>query len=544
MAIKCGFNVAERKLIDQRYSSLRVKKEEEWVRLEREKCENSFAYFIKTFWPYMGGGEEYIHGWHIDDICAHLEACFRGDISNIIINIPFRMSKTILCSIAFPAQVWTKAPNKSFLCCSYSERLATDASLKCRNLIMSPLYQKFWGHKFQLSKDNNNKTNFTNDKFGERISSSVGGTNTGFGADFIIIDDPNNATDGESEAIRESTNTWWSTTMPSRVKNFNKVCKIIIQQRIHTRDLTGYILEGKPKNLVYFRLPMEFEPWDRCKTIVLPHTGGQVWCDPRTKEGELLCPARINTEVLEELKAQLRSEYVISGQLQQRPSPSSGGIYKRDWFKIFKQAELPRFDFVIQSWDTALSTKDGACYSACITLGIFEDENYIPQIMLIHSWSGRVEYPELRRRAQRFYMNCYDVDLDEDPWPGIKSHMVLIEGKANGDSLLQDLHHSGIPVHRFNPNAVGDKLKRARIASGLVESGRFFIPGIPPNYENVFKFGDKFINACATFPNNESNDIVDALSQAIIYIQDRGFVENSRNLIIPEIPEIDRTPLY
>jgi hypothetical protein len=201
----------------------------------------------------------------------------------------------------FPAWVWSKNPTKRFLFSSYAQKLSSKHSMDCRNLIMSPWYQKLWGKKFQIAKDDNSKLSFSNNHTGFRMASSVGGTNTGYGGDFAICDDGNNATDGESEAIRNSTNDWWSGTMSTRGNNFSTFCRIVVQQRLHSNDLTGYITSGD-QNVVHLRLPMEYEVNNPCSTIVLPSTG-LLWRDPRTKEGEILCPNRVTPEDLKRLKA-------------------------------------------------------------------------------------------------------------------------------------------------------------------------------------------------------------------------------------------------
>ena len=116
---------------------------------------------------------------------------------------------------------------------------------------------------------------------------------------------------------------------------------------------------------------MEFERSRRCVTVPLSSTNGKPWKDPRVNDGDLLWPERFGAEQVETLKKSMNSEYVIAGQLQQRPSPAQGGILKKDWFQWWKEPSPPQCEFVLQSWDTALSTKASACYSCCTTWGVF-----------------------------------------------------------------------------------------------------------------------------------------------------------------------------
>lgn len=500
---------------------------------ERLKCENDFTYFLQKAWKWFDGNDNFQLSWHIRVICEHLEECYKKNIKYLIINVPPRTSKSSICAVAFPAWVWCKSPEIRFLYSSYAQKLSVKHSTDCRNLILSPWYQKYWGNKVHLSNDDNSKLFFSNTKRGYRMSSSVGGTNTGFGGDFIICDDPNSAHDVESDLIRNNTNEWWSGVMSSRYNNIKTCVRIIIQQRLHEKDLTGYMLSQKRKDIVHLCLPMQYEPETSKPTVSIKSTFPNIWKDPRTKRGELLCPERINKDQLVNLYKELASEYRIAGQYQQRPSPSEGGIIKRHWFKPFDEinavnSQFPKFEFILQSWDTALSAEINACYSACVTLGIYKDKKGINNIFLLNAWSGQVEYPELRKLAQRMFNNCYDTNLNDDPWDGIKSDLVLVEAKANGLSLIQDLNKAGLNTMQFNPTKYGDKLSRARIASSIIECGKLHLP-FKNNTNKFYKYGEKLINACATFPNNESNDLVDALTQAIIYLQKRNFINNSNN---------------
>lgn len=507
---------------------------------EREKCK-SLSYFLSQGWKWFEGSDNFVNSWHTDAICEHLEAVYNGQIKYLIINIPPRMSKSSIVSVGFPAYVWTRSPEKRFLCSSYAQSLSRNNAVKCRYLISSPWYQKNFGQIVQLSKDQNTKQSFSNTKMGYMLASSVGGVGTGFGGDYIITDDPNSVGTAESDLVRESTNLWWSRVMSTRGNNIQSVAKIIVMQRIHENDLTGYVLSSGVKDLVHLYLPMEYEErLPKCRTVILPSTFPKVWQDPRSKEGELLCPDRFPKKNVEELKKSLGSQYAISGQLQQLPAPSDGWIFQRSWFKKWTKS-LPNFEFVLQSWDTAMvkpAKGQEACYSACTTYGVFFDpEDGINKLMLLNCWTGQEEFPALRKAAARFYKNCFDTNLDGPEISisegGYRSDLVLIEAKVSGFSLIDELRSANIPVYGFNPNRSGDKENRARIAAAYIEAGVFHLP-CRKNGE-LYPYCDKLLNAAIAFPAVKNKDIIDSMSQALIYLKERRFIMNPNDGPFDEI---------
>lgn len=337
------------------------------------RAELSLYAFLKQAWTWIEGGTPFVGSWHISAIAEHLEACYRREIRNLMIHVPPRSSKTSLISIAFPAWVWIHNPQEKFLYASYANSLSLEHSLKCRRLIESPWYQERWGDRVKLSSDQNAKGFFDNTAGGYRIATSVGATATGRGGSILICDDPNNALEGESEVKRDSTNQWYSQVWSTRLNDAKKDVKIIVQQRIHDLDVSGYILgqEGS-EEWVKLILPNEFESSRRSRTIILPSTNGKVWEDPRTQERELLCTTRFGEKETDRYKKELGS-YGYAGQYQQRPSPEGGGIIKIAWFKWWKEETPPPVSLLIQSWDTAYGDKPTSSYSACTTWGVFYD---------------------------------------------------------------------------------------------------------------------------------------------------------------------------
>lgn len=499
---------------------------EEQLRI-KEDCEGSFYEFVKRAWKSLEN-REFIDGWHVKAMCEHLEATYYLEIRNLLINLPPRTGKSNIMSVLFPAWCWAKEPGLRFLYTSYAQTLSVRDSVGCRRLIQSEWYQSLWGDQFRLMADVNNKLRFDNNKYGYRIASSVGGSNTGLGADFVICDDANNVKDSESAVVRTSINEWWDYVMSTRVSNFKTARWIVAQQRTHAMDLSGHILAKDLKEWIHLCLPMEFESSRLCTTVPLGYND-EVWVDPRKKEGELLWSEGIGTTELKKLKADFNHDsYRISGQLQQRPSPEGGGIIQKDWFKWWKEPDYPDFEYVIQSWDTALTKSETSCYSACTTWGVF-DQNGIKNVMLLSVFSEKIEYPELRKMAVRLYNNYEDTMIDE-PITGVnRPDHILIEQKVSGYSLLQDLMAANIPVLKFNPSKYGDKIGRCRLVTHLMENGLVWLPTVIPNCKYLTEDAQLFLEAASLFPNDESNDIIDSTSQAFIRMTSSGWLANKED---------------
>lgn len=492
--------------------------------LARGAAEKSLHEFTKQAWPQVEGGSPFIDNWHISAVCEHLEAVTRGDIKNLLINLPPRMTKSTLVGIMWPAWVWISDPVTKWLFSTYAHPLTMRDSRRCRALMRSKWYQVRFGDKFSFMEDADTLVRFDNNKGGYRIATAVDSATMGDGGDIIVCDDTNNIRD-LSDNMLQSTIDWWTQVMPTRVNSFMTGRKVVMQQRTHQKDHSGYIMANDPKGWVKLILPMEFEEKRRCVTVVLPSTNGKPWRDPREKEGDILDPNRIGPKELKQLKKDLGSEYAVSGQLQQRPAPESGGIIKKGWFQIWKQPTPPKCDYVVLSVDTALTENKNSAYNAATTWGVFSDDKGTPNVILLSVWRERCEYPELRDRIKRMSQNY----LDDGPTPianGVikKPDMVLIEAKVSGISLVQDLARAGVLATKFNPDKLGDKVQRVRMITPILEAGRVWLPGRPPDYVNLRTYADLFREQAAAFPNAESRDLIDTATMVLWRLQVSGFI--------------------
>ena len=255
--------------------------DEQMLALERFDYENSLYDFLVGAWPFLDASP-WKDGWPIEAVAEHLQAVVDGDIKRLVINIPPRMGKSSITSVAFPAWTWaqsqrsaTSGPGVQFLCASYGSSLAMRDSVKCRRLIESPWYQRYWGGRFKLTSDQNTKGRFLNDQRGERLITSVDAKITGEGGSIIIVDDPNAANEAFSEANIQSTIDWWDGTMSTRLNDQKTGAMIVIQQRLAENDLTGHILDNDTeREWTHLCLPMRYESSRHTSTII-------GWEDPR-----------------------------------------------------------------------------------------------------------------------------------------------------------------------------------------------------------------------------------------------------------------------
>jgi len=476
-------------------------------------AEGSLIEFAKQSWDIIEPGAQFVDGWHLRAIADHLEAITLGEIQNLIINIPPGCCKSILVSVIWPAWEWIKHPGNRVLGASYGADLAIRDAQKCRDIVMHDWYQSRWGH-VQIRKGADQKTKYELTSGGWRLATSVGGRATGEHPDRKIVDDPTNAAQAASDAERSTANLWFDRTLSTRGKS-RGARTVVVMQRLHEQDLTGHILSSE-RGYEHLCLPMEYEaPAKR-------HVTSIGWEDPRSKVGSLLWPELFPTKSVEELKTELGS-YGTAGQLQQRPSPEGGGILRVDHFQLWPaDAALPAFDYVVQSYDTAFEEKENNDPSACSAWGVFDHKGK-RGAMLLDAWADHLPYPKLRKKVVEEWHSVYG---KSDTRKGKKADAVLIEKKASGQSLLQDLRAANIPATPYLP--VGGKVPRAHQAAPILELDCLWIPESSKRKGEVVPWAQPFVDQCEKFPNAEHDDYVDTFTQAMIYLRDAGWFELDR----------------
>jgi len=486
-----------------------IRKEE-----ERRLAEVSLYEFVKQAWHVVEPGVPFVGGWHIEVICQHLEAVTNGDIKRLLINIPPRMSKSTIVSVIWPMWEWILHPEEKFLCASYSGTLATRDNLKARRLVQSPWYQERWGDRFQLSGDQNAKQRYENDHTGYRIATSVGGTATGEGGSRLLLDDPHSAQEAQSDVVRETALEWFDMVWSTRLNNAKTDAMVTIMQRLHERDISGHILDDI-RGWEHLMIPAEYDGGKRKTSLG--------YYDPRQNVGDLICPERLGEKEMTELK-QLLGVYGSSGQLQQDPTPTGGGILKTQFFKLWPHDKaLPQFEFILQSYDCAFTEKTTGDPTACSVWAIFT-YNGKRNVMLIDAWDEHLTYPELRKRAINDWTVEYGGMSEKSAFNRPKRpDRVLVEAKASGQSLLQDLRLAKVPAIGYNPGKA-DKISRAHQASPTLELEIIWIPESAKNPGRHVSWANTFIKQLAKFPVADHDDYVDTFTQAIIYLKnDRWF---------------------
>lgn len=488
------------------------KEVEKEIKLRREylrrACLDSLSVFTRYFWSVIEPGQPYVHGWHIEETCRHLEAAARFELQELIINFPPRHMKSILVNVMFPAWVWARegGASKRFLSASYSERNSIRDGIKMRTVIESEEYRSLFGIKWHLRDDQNQKLKFENTEAGFRFSTSVGGSVTGEGGDFLIVDDALNSIDAESEIIREEANTWWDIAFSTRANNPDAHCKILIMQRLHEHDLTGHLLskQVRPEKRAHLVFPARYE----VKPSLKSYSPLGVH-DPRTTPGELLWPERFDAASIHQLASDLDStgHGQSHAQLQQDPKPKSGGLFKREWWKRYDKAPsniLQTVMFVDAAQKPGI-TNDWSVFAtwARCSNGYF----------LLDLWREKVETPVLEAKLKMKYVL-------------IRPDAVVVEDKSAGSSLIQylmRLEDPQVPVLPFDPR--GDKEVRASAATPMVEAGKCYLPNQKifgqDEHGNEIDLVEAFIAEHERFPKAAHDDMVDTTSMMVNFFAKR-----------------------
>jgi predicted phage terminase large subunit-like protein len=473
------------------------------LQLKTEKARRRQREFVEQAWPVLEPSATFVAGLHVDAICLHLQAVTEGRIGDLIINVPPGHAKSLLTCVFWPAWVWINHPEVRFLFSSHRMDLATRDSVKWRTLIESDWYQSRWGDRFQLRDDQNQKQRFENSRTGYRVVTPVG-VGTVERADIVVVDDPTSVDQAESDTERKAANEWWTGTMTTRLNDLRTGHRVVIQQRLHEDDLTGHLLEKGGYELLM--LPEEFEPERACSTSI-------GWRDPRTEPGQLLWPERIGNRELDVIKRNLGS-YRYAGQYQQRPSPATGAVYQRWWWRYWKPpgmnlppvsvrladgswqqiepVERPdEFDQQWQSWDMAFKDLDTSDYVVGQVWAAKGADRF-----LLDQTRERMSFPQTLDAVKNLTVK----------WPhaGCK----LVEDKANGSAVIATLRHDVAGMIPVNPD--GGKAARAQAVSPQVEAGNVYFP-----HPAIAPWVEAFIDECASFPAGRHDDQVDAMTQAL-----------------------------
>jgi predicted phage terminase large subunit-like protein len=489
------------------------------LRESRQACEASLAEFVRQAWHVVepAARKPLIWNWHLDVLCAYLEAFYDRRVQYLILNVPPGSMKSLLVSVMGPAWQWARSetPSDRFINITNELGLARRDTRKHRDIIQSDWFVERWGGKVKISIDQDTTTHFETTAKGFRQGLGIRGGITGKRGNFLLIDDPVDAERAFSDPDIDQANQKFDQVIGSRLDDLDRDGICIIMQRLRTNDLTGHVLGEKHTTWIHVRIPMEYEGtpgYDPVKDL------GQEFAhltDPRTKVGELMFPARFTADAVSKLKERL-GEYGTAGQLQQRPSPLAGGIIRTAWWRIWPDGKkLPKILHAFASHDTAFSEADmkNSAYSACLVFGVWLDAQDCSdehpegrhKLMLLSAWWDRVDIDGLFTQAQTIEKKKLTHAAD--------AH--LIENKASGISLVQMMRRrSKVRVLTFDPanDGGGDKIARAYLAAPSFRAGLVYAPNRP--------WAEQVIRLIGEFPACDAlgKDLTDCCTQAERYL--------------------------
>lgn len=455
--------------------------------LEKKLCEMSFYEFFKAAWVVVEPAVPLSTNWHHKYICDTLqEECERiiaqkPKTKDIIINVPFRSTKSLIVTVMFPVWAWIKSPKLRFITSSYSATLSIELATKSRDIIFSDWFKTRWGDVFHIKKDQNLKERYENNHIGMRRATSVGGTVTGQGGDFLIVDDPLSPQMANSATERDNANEWYRTTFYSRLNQADIGVRIIIMQRVHEDDLSGFLLDRETRT--------------KYKHICIPATNEDGNIKPKSlekfynKETGLFWEDRFSKAVLDDYKSALGT-YGYAGQLQQTPTPLDSGMIHKDWFKIDRyRVDEAIVNFVIDPAYTADQKNDP---SALLAYTYKDNKWQIVDCVNVHK-----EFPELVKFIPQWVKkNGYT-----------NKSRIYVEPKASGKSIVQTLvRETGLNVKEDKP-PTKDKVARVSDISASLESGRVSLLNGDWNRE--------FLDQLTKFPAAKHDDMVDCLVMAV-----------------------------
>jgi predicted phage terminase large subunit-like protein len=557
----------------------------------RAELEGSLLKFVEASWPSIDSAE-YSKSWAVEALCDHLEAVKEGEIRRLLVNFPPRASKTTVASVMFPAWLWCQqergylsGPHVRIMCGSYNNDLSLANSNMCRRLLASPFYQKYFGKRFRLLSDQNTKTRYDTSAGGSRIALSVGGSLLGIGGDLIIVDDPMNTQEVQSEAERTTALQWWSELSTTRLNDPKRSALVVIMQRLHEEDVSGKILSESSEEWTHLMIPAEYDWRRHCVTSI-------GWSDPRglddngeslvaiapdgtryphddeaareleKRENESFWPERFGPEQIARIKLEL-GPYLSSGRLAQLPTPAKGGIFDRSAWRLYEPEafgeppnKFPPFNFIVASLDSAFTEKQQNDPSGFTVWGIWRlrdgkslagaepdrhghvwqsDASGKLRIMLIGAWRKHLQFSGPREDLEKLPGESHLAWMRRtQPKWGLMEHLyescarrfkvdkLLIEAKASGISAAQELRN------RFGNLPFGVQLmpvKGDKVARAISVQPLFSQGMVySPNKD----WADLVITEMANFPLGRYDDLTDSATMALRWIRDAGFAQTDQ----------------
>jgi len=434
---------------------------------------SDFMTFVKHMWP------DFIEGSHHKIVAEKFNQIAEGKLKRLIINMPPRHTKSEFASYLLPAWMVGRNSKLKIIQSTNTTELSIRFGRKAKFLLDSPEYQAVF--KTRLNPDSQAAGKWETQQGGEYYAAGVGSAITGRGADLLIIDDPHSEQDAMNRDAMERAYEWYTSGPRQRLQPGGAI--VLVMTRWNTKDLTGQLLGGQGD--------VKGDQWEVIEFPAILPSGKALW------------PEYWKLKELERVKASI-SLQKWNAQYMQNPTSEEGAIIKRDWWKRWDKPWIPALKHVIQSYDTAFSKKETADFSAITTWGVFYlNDDSPPNLILLDCQKDRWDFPELKIKAREQY-KYWDPDT------------VIVEAKASGQPLTDELRKMGIPVVNFTPSKGNDKHTRVNSVAPLFESGMIWAP--------EQEFAEDVIEECAAFPFGDNDDLVDSTTQAIMRFRQGGFV--------------------
>ena len=448
------------------------------VKKNRKRTHNAkenFLDFVKYMWPH------FVEGTHHRIIAEKFDNIAKGKLKRLIVNMPPRHTKSEFASYLLPAFIMGQNPMTKIIQTSHTAELSQRFGRKTKQLIDSSDYKQVFPDT-NLQADSKAAGRWDTSAGGEYFAAGVGGAITGRGADLLIIDDPHSEQDALSESAMEGAYEWYTSGPRQRLQPGGAI--VLVMTRWSTIDLTGQLMKAQ--------VEPKADQWEVVEFPAIMDSGTPTW------------PEYWKIDELESVKASLAlSKW--NAQWMQRPTSEEGAIIKREWWQEWKEKDIPDLHYVIQSYDTAFGKKETADYSAITTWGVFSPDDMKPALILLDARRGRWDFPELKEIAVKEY-NYWEPE------------MVLIEAKASGMPLSDELRRAGIPITNYTPTRGNDKRTRVNSIAPMFESGMVYFP-------EGRTFAEEVIEECAAFPYGENDDYVDTVTQALMRFRQSGLIQ-------------------
>lgn len=442
----------------------------------RKLAREDFSVFAQSAFRVLHG-EALSRNWHIDAIAHELMRVARGDVRRLIISMPPRTMKSFIASVCYPAWLLGRNPAEKIICVSYAHDLSSEFGALTLRLMRSDWYRRVFPAT-HVDPKKAGADRLVTTRGGSRYSTSTGGTLTGRGGGFIIVDDPVRADDAHSEARRESASRWFRSSVLSRLNNPKTGRIIVVAQRLHMQDLPGQLLDGGGWHEL--RLPLIA---DRDQEIALTD-------DTRLfrPAGDILHEDRFDDAYIAEQIAAM-GERDFEAQYNQRPMPPGGALFRLEWLKRYdRRPGVHRVQGIFQSWDTAYEVRETNDYSVCTTWALSGRDCY-----LLDVYRERLEFWALEKA----------VLSQREKW---KADLVIVERAGSGISLGQNLTRNGQNRWLQALSPEGSKQDRASRQTPKFERGEIWVPEEAPWLE-VFE------DELASFPHGRHDDQVDSVTQ-------------------------------